>query len=354
MRPVNGLLEIVLLILSLAFASTQDPNPAENALHVGVYILYDRKIYNQIRNPYGYDRDGLPSTPEGYFSAFLKSVEWRFRNISDISLSVSLVKTSLLDDDKVPEIEVPAHGYSDTINGSETLQKLGKLVSENTDTYNGDAVFLVTTQYIWTKETGENWIGLAKKGAICDPLGKVGVVTDNGQTFRGVQETALQVALLLGASKDGNGNNCSDKENYLLSNIFAGNLPALSTCSKEDIVKFVLKKKDEGGNCFKTVQNDILRKQSVMPFRYHNLTGYDLCTAGRSDRYRDVATCRPGDGRVGFNRTCQVQCCEYNSPYTRNFRSLSLGGRWVADGTSCGDGRVCIYGKCEPQQPQLL
>lgn len=350
MRSVDTVVEIFLLISAVTLASTENASPEDTTVHVGVHVIYDREIYDSIRNPHGHEHPDDVGTPNDYFAAFLASVQLTFRDMKKLNINISLVNSTLLNDDKRRDVLVSHSRYYYTIDGNKTLQNLYAEVANNSHLYKGaDILFLVTKKYISMMfDDMDLNFGVPETGGVCDKENNIGLVTDDGNTFRGVLDMALQAAVLLGASLKGN---CSEKGNHMPPSVFAKGRSTLSDCSEKEIHEFLLPKKDTDV-CWKTAPETVAKSPKVLPAVYNNITRYDVCTAGTTADKRDVRKCEPGDGRSRFNRTCQVQCCEYNSWFARKGQPLSLGGRKLADGAPCGDNQICINGKCE-EKPSI-
>lgn len=351
MRLVKELLNLFLISLTQIISLARDVSSETNTVNLGAYFFYDRQIYNNIRDNYGHDSDAERGTPNAYFAAFVGAVELAFRDMKNINIQISLVNSTLLNDDRARDVLVAARGYDDTINGTETMDKFRDEVSQHAQVNEKTHVlFLATVKYIMTEfysnKTGKKhylYSGLPVKGGVCGKDSSIGLVTDDGKTFRGVQEVAQQIAILLGASID---NDCSKMNNGLPPSVFDGDKSTMSNCSKEEITQF-LSKKGESENCWTKPVQKFSKVDDVLPAQYNNNTGFDVCTAGTTSRWRDVRECEIGDRRSYFNRTCQVQCCEHNSRFAKNGLSVFIGGERMADGAPCGDKKICIFGKCE-------
>lgn len=351
MRSLDTVVDIFLLIFSLTLVSSENESPEATTVHVGVHVIYEREIYLSIRNPHGHDHPNDVGTPSDYFAAFLASVQLTFREMKNININISLVNSTLLNDDKTRKVLVSHSQYDDTIDGKKTLDNLYREVSENSHLFKeADILFLVTKKYISMKFDGMDLnFGVPETGGVCNETNNIGLVTDDGNTFRGVRDMALQTAVLLGASLK---SNCSKKIQYMPPSVFNEGKSTLSECSEKEIDNFLLQEKGTGV-CWETAPATVAKSPKVLPAVYNNITRYDVCTAGTTAEKRDVRKCEPGDGRSRFNRTCQVQCCEYNSWFARKGQPLSLGGRRLADGAPCGDNQICINGKCEENKPPI-
>lgn len=354
MQLVNDLLTFFLVILAQTQSFAQELGSESVTVNLGAQVFYDRQIYYNIRDEYGHEYEGEKGTPDNYFGAFLTAVELAFRDMKNLKINISLLNSTLLNDDTSRRVLALHSLYDDTIDGKQTITNLYEEVLKHSEMYKeADMVFLITTKYISTKfTTKENNtmdlnFGIPGQGEVCNSNSSIGLVTDDGKTFRGVHDTALQTAVLLGASLH---TNCSTKP-YVPPSVFDEGKSTLSECSKKEIMQFLSSKKDSD-ECWNTVPERVSKAQKVLPAVYNNVTRYDVCTAGTTGEKREVRKCEPGDGRWKFNRTCQVQCCEYNSWFARKGQPISLGGRILADGTSCGTDKICIFGGCEERNPQ--
>lgn len=349
MRSVGTPVKILLTTSFLTLASSENTSPDAITVHLGVHVVYDRAIYEGIRNPHGHEQPEDVGTPNDYFAAFLSSVQLTFRNITNPHINIYLVNATLLNEDKALKVLVSHSTYDDTIEGKATVSKLYKEVSsDKSDLYrDADILFLVTTKYISTMFEEMNLhFGVPGTGGVCNDSNNIGLVTDDGITFKGVEDMALQIAVLLGASLQ---SNCSKRDNAMPPSVFADGTSTLTDCSAKEILGFITKTKDSDDSdvCWKILPENIAPSQKVLPAVYNNITRYDVCTAGTTARYRDVQKCRPGDGRSSFNSTCRVQCCEYNSRFAKKGQPIFLYGRKLADGAPCGDDKICVFGRCE-------
>lgn len=319
-------------------------------VHLGVSVFYDRQIFDNIRSPYGHEHDAEPGKPRTYFAALLGAVELTFRNMKTVTINISLVNSTLLNDDRA--LEVPVRGpFDDTIDGDKTMSNLHEEVSsKHPELYKeADVLLFVTTKYISTKfivsdqKTMDLSFGVPKTGGVCQNGSNIGVVTDDGKTFKGVKDVAQQIAVLLGASLN---STCSKGEEYYPPSLFAWKSSTIKNCSEEEIHEFLSKRK-ETPQCWEDAPERVVISEKILPAVYNNITGYDICTAGTTGLWREVRQCKEGDGRPLHNRPCEVQCCEYNSRFARNGLAVYLPNRKVGDGETCENNKTCIDGKCE-------
>lgn len=350
MRLVNELLKFFLVVFpqTLSFGEPQLSEP----VHLGVHVFYDRQIYNNIIDRYGHEYYAKNGDPYDYFTALLAAVELRFRDMQNPIINISLVGITLLNDDRASVVAAPAL-YEDTIDGTETMSKLQNelLLQHPKVSEEAHIVFLVTTKYISTKfeaskDTKYLSFGLPKTGGVCDNGINTGLVRDDGKTFKGVEDVAQQIAVLLGASLN---STCSKRAINYPRSIFPKESSTLLNCTKEEIYHF-LSSKTIGVDCLTKPAVKTAIRQKILPAAYNNITGYDMCKAGTTGRYREVRQCKPGDERTRYNRTCEVQCCEYNSRFARNGLSVYLWNLKVGDGEPCNETQICINGKCEENE----
>lgn len=318
-----------------------DSNDEEIQAIVGVHVVCDLGVYRRILYPQGYEKGARKGSPSEYFSALLEAVEMRFRGIQGVNITFRLVNLTAFSPTETMDISVHLPGYYETINGTATLENFKQKINNNSEHYKeGDMVVYVTSNYVLTKDGQDGkWYGLAEQGGVCE--NKVAVISDDGKTFSGTYSLHMQAALLLGASKDGTGQNkCQKSESHLLSSIYGGLHSNLSSCSEEAMKAFLKQKKE----CLKDLPEEVLHISGMLPAKYHEEYEYDLCMADYSGKWGDVRKCEPQYTKKNY--TCRVQCCEYEPMYTRNKTPFVLSVKAAADGTNCGGSKICIDKAC--------
>lgn len=319
------------LLLCGSGVSTAQESPGKRALvNLKVYVIYDQQLHHEIIHAQTFQTLSRKG-PGDYFAALLKGVELRFFDLNDYDIKLTLMKFH-----KRMDLGVPTNStYWNALDGTKTMEELRLDQTKNSHLYTeGEIVVFVTAKDIITAvgDRGQ-WLGVAERGQVCQR--GVALVSDNGKTFSGTDEVALQVALLLNASRDTIDNNCSKSEQFLLSSVYGGFHPTLSECSKKDMITFLQNTKP---NCWTDKVVDLYNGKS--PALYHNITGYDICTVNYNDN-RDMKTCKGKYAEPKRNTTCRVECCDYFR-LPQPFLYLQP----AADGTRCGEGKVCVKRKC--------
>uniref|UniRef100_A0A0K8RK87 Putative metalloprotease n=1 Tax=Ixodes ricinus TaxID=34613 RepID=A0A0K8RK87_IXORI len=275
MNPVAMAINILMLSVTvsqfvLAPGFDLESRSEETKLNLAVQIVYDRKFENISK----FRENGRYLD---YFNTFLNIVELWFRDIKKPQIKLTLHAATEgpdddmdhePDEDEVSEETAADQTYEETVesrkdesdeedeeeeeeqgeseeidksttpykpcrNGSVTMKKFRYHVSTQRNVYEGaDVVFFVTGHCVLL-EVGKNeeWKGLPPSASLCTNS-SVGVVHDDGKTFNGTRSAALQLALMLGASKD-NETDCKNQSGYLLSNMTGGSRSELSNCSRK-------------------------------------------------------------------------------------------------------------------------
>lgn len=332
---------ILVLMTVVLHASAKSPGPGisetKKTVNIGVQIIYDtefNELFIRAQRFYQLTKKG----PDDYFAASLAGAELRFREVEGFK-----IKLTLLSAYNLQNIGVPAGpAYYKTLNGTKTIESLLSLLKNDHARYEAaDIILFVTGNEVLRSVTDNNvWHGVAETGQVCG--NKVGVVSDDGKSFTGVDQMAIQIALLLNASRDHIDNECNTSDHFLLSGIYGGLKSKFSPCSYRDIASFLKKGTPD---CLTDEVRDAYNAQ--LPAVYHNTTGYDLCNVYHSHN-RDVMTCKPGDEEPRRNVTCGVHCCDYeyrHIPY-KPFLYVHV----AADGTSCGEGKICVGWECEEKE----
>lgn len=359
MNLVRSTTKLVMFTIVL-YASALSPTPGARAestpLYVGVYVVYDLDLHYTIEYPQGYEHGATEGSPRDYFLAFVSAVDLRFREIEGLNVRLSLVSATPLSWSQTRSISVDARGYHESINGAETMKNLWQEVNSSSGKYDeGDVLFYLTRKFVLTQLGSEKeWLGVAKKGQVCKE--KVGLLSDDGKTFSGVEEMFRQLALLLGASRDSTdeGNNCSTSNYHLLSSIYGGWLHNLSSCSTKDLLAFVA----DGGNtdCLKDEPQNSDKFANMLPADYHTTYGYDICTAGYSGKRGDVRKCEDKYRTSGYNETCRVECCEHDRTYirrTKKWKPYVVSRPTAADGAMCEGTKICLHGECKENHKSI-
>lgn len=325
----------------------EDVDLESTPLHVGVAIVYDLDVHYRIEYPQGYEPGATKGSPVDYFGAFIRAVNLRFREIKGLNVSLSLVSLRPFSHSQTGTISVPLRNTYETIDGRATMENLRtQLRTQWQISDEADMVFYVTLNSVDRKaENKTEWSGFARRGEVCKD--KFGLISDNGKTFSGVDDMFAQATLLLGASRDQADpeNNCSATDFLLLSSVYGGLYPNLSSCSTRDLLKFLSIK--ENRECLEEEPKSKVDARVMLPSDYHKHYNYDICTSRYSGRRGDVLTCKEHHKLSGYNKTCKVQCCEYLRWYIRRGKSpFSVSSLTAADGTHCGENKICLHEDC--------
>lgn len=349
-RAAQNLFFATMVLYAGALSSSPEPGLESTPINVGVYILYDLDLHRTIEYPRGFEKGATKMSVREYFNAFVRAVDLRFREIKEVNVKLTLVNAAPLNFEQTERIAVVVKEYYQTINGSETMKRLSEEVKKRPGDYkDGDVIFYLTLKTVLTEVgTNKEWLGVAEKGGVCNE--KLGLVTDDGMTFSGVEEMFRQAALLLGASRDSTdeGNNCSVSEHHLLSSIYGGLHHNLSSCSTRDLIAFLGKKLNL--DCLEDEPQPFEPFSNMLPADYHDRYEYDICTARYSGKKGDVRKCETKDQTPGYNKTCKVECCEYDYTYRRRRKTYApyvVSRLTAADGAVCNGDKICLHGDCE-------
>ncbi|XP_075739977.1 uncharacterized protein LOC142785383 isoform X1 [Rhipicephalus microplus] len=354
----------------------QNEEQQEEAIRLGIYFLYDQAFWNGalfVKN----------NSYNAYFAALTRAAQEFFKLHTDPKILLTLVGSSKLQDNIVNNTITKEN----TLNASETLEKLGAILTWHNNTlYAGaDVIFLATGLKLHITEswrTGE-WYGLSYRRSICFGNSTVGIIYDDGANFYGVRLMALQVALLLGAWKDnGRWGECpkNEEEEYLTSNPRGGRIPYLSECSRESVRSFYYRVKSNRDICWNDKPKPALDEEIGFPKDFYKLFDCDHCHVAehfrnkttqpincslstinrninnwpstkksdwaRKARKRYERWYRKHTTTVSPYHACTQSCCRFMR-YTDRY-----GGWWdcwdtrAADGTVCDSTRVCLDGEC--------
>lgn len=354
----------------------QNEEQQEEAIRLGIYFLYDQAFWNGalfVKN----------NSYNAYFAALTRAAQEFFKLHTDPKILLTLVGSSKLQDNIVNNTITK----DNTLNASETLEKLGAILTWHNNTlYAGaDVIFLATGLKLHITEswrTGE-WYGLSYRRSICFGNSTVGIIYDDGANFYGVRLMALQVALLLGAWKDnGRWGECpkNEEEEYLTSNPRGGRIPYLSECSRESVRSFYYRVKSNRDICWNDKPKPALDEEIGFPKDFYKLFDCDHCHVAehfrnkttqpincslstinrninnwpstkesdwaRKARKRYERWYRKHTTTVSPYHACTQSCCRFMR-YTDRY-----GGWWdcwdtrAADGTVCDSTRVCLDGEC--------
>ncbi|CAN8022549.1 unnamed protein product [Ixodes persulcatus] len=205
---------------------------------LGVHVIYTDDFATKFAD-YHHDRHEA----RGYFRSLLKAVELRFGTTICIHLELILVgsRTSPAIDDEC--LVLTAQDKGAPVNAEATLRKLKQCKQEDRDLKEADVLLLLTTKSIVRSEEA-SWPGNATPQGICT-CNSVGLAADDGRTFSGTHQVAVELALLLGATRDTEGGaaDCLQSHGYLLSSRFGGLQYQLSRCSEFAMLVFLAKVK---------------------------------------------------------------------------------------------------------------
>ncbi|CAN8022548.1 unnamed protein product [Ixodes persulcatus] len=194
---------------------------------LGVYVIYTDDFSTKFAD-YHHDRHEA----RGYLRTLLKAVELRFGTTMPINLELVLVGSRTSPAIDAACLVLTAQDEGAPIDAEATLKKLKKHKQDDRDLKEADVLLLLTTKSI-VRSNQASWPGNATPQGICTS-DSVGLATDDGRTFSGTHQVALELALLLGATRDTEESvtDCLQSQGYLLSSQFGGLQYQLSRCSE--------------------------------------------------------------------------------------------------------------------------
>lgn len=327
-RGTANLVLASIVLCADAISPGPETSAAGTSVHLGIVIVYDQDFHEHIIDAQRFQQNHRKGADE-YLAALLRGAELRFKRIEGVSITLTLIAYH-----RRMDIAVNVDRY--TLDGEKTMKKLHSDLQDYSGYYTeADIVVFVTGKSILRSAKNGEWAGLAERGQVCTPTKKVALVSDNGKTFDGADDVAMQIALLLNASRDGIDNQCKNST-FLLSSIYGGFKSEFSSCSQEDMMSFL---KNKEGPCWKDEVKDLYH--GVLPAAYHNDSGYDICSVHHRHN-TNIVTCKSQFyGAPKRNVTCGVQCCDYYG-----LRTPFLYVQTASDGTECGKGKVCINREC--------
>uniref|UniRef100_A0A224YPV2 Reprolysin n=1 Tax=Rhipicephalus zambeziensis TaxID=60191 RepID=A0A224YPV2_9ACAR len=348
----------VLMIASSRLASSQEQSGQEedtkDVIYLGLYFYYDNDFKNRAST--FRDEDGGFNT---YLTVLTSAAEARFKDVDEPRIVLTLANSSLLEDESI--IKKSEEGRKTLVNGELTMHELERTMTWNDSLPHGvDVVFLITGSETITEESRmtKEWKGVAQPRAICmwdgNTTGKaVGIVHDDGSTFSGAQRLALQVALLLGASKDATRwyrrflPQCSTSQGYLTSSIAGGFRPRLSECSKNDLRDFFLRNKNRSHICWNDQVKAVVPDAEILPAVFYTKQGQNACEVPRTSLSRLLMLYECGSDVIQDSlNDCKIMCCDYLRGTYKPKRAIT-----APDGTICSEGsddkeKICVYGEC--------
>uniref|UniRef100_A0A6G5A9G0 Putative metallopeptidase 1 n=1 Tax=Rhipicephalus microplus TaxID=6941 RepID=A0A6G5A9G0_RHIMP len=277
------------LFLICAYAACgeemQNEERQEEVIRLGIYYVYDNAFSDRALFI-------LNESYNAYFAALTRAAQEFFKLHQDPKILLTLVGSSQL---KEEGIVTNTTTMEKKLNASDTLEKLGAIMTWHNNTLYADAdvIFLVTGLQLDIKEswrTGE-WYGLSYRRSICFGNSTVGIIHDDGANFNGVRQTALQIALMLGASKDnGRWGECrkNEEEEYLTSNLKGGRIPYLSECSRESVRSFYYRVKGDHDICWNDKPKPALDQEIGFPKDFYKLFHCDHCHV--AEHFRNKTT----------------------------------------------------------------
>uniref|UniRef100_A0A0C9SEH5 Putative secreted metalloprotease n=1 Tax=Amblyomma americanum TaxID=6943 RepID=A0A0C9SEH5_AMBAM len=306
-RKFVGAFWVALLCVVLG---EEQPEAEEDRITLGLYVLYDDAFNN--RAAFKQSDEELAS----YFTVLVNTAQAYFRGLSDPSLTLTLVGSERLWDEDI--ISYVAEDRKKFVDAAATLPILEDAVRWNKSVPVGvDVVFLITGIETKTREDSftKDWKGLSVPKTICFSAGTemakaAGIAHDDGETFNGATVLALQVALLLGASKDSRlTRRCPSTGGFLTSSMKGGIHPYLSECSKNALQGFYYRHFERPNICWKDSPMPADKDNENLPTDFYEEKGHDYCYR-HSTRFTSLYTCDRLPVELSL-RACEVACCEY-------------------------------------------
>ncbi|XP_043484586.1 venom metalloproteinase 3-like isoform X2 [Leptopilina heterotoma] len=335
---------------NLTINSTQQkPNIQMETLYPEIMVIMDEILFRR------FDNDPLKAVE--YIVLFWHGIDMRFTNLINPNFKLSLVQIVLMEDTLPFVKNSSAEGNIMIANNTiEAMRDYFYQLDENAQFRINDDydLAMLMTGYDMSFKLANGWDrlvhGVAHVGGACRKANKMitatGIFEDNGG-FRGIITGYHELAHLLGANHDRTDNAtskfCLAKEGYVMGGQFGQRMFFFSKCSIAEMQQQILSGKSP---CMKNVPlvknslpNDLTNKYKInirLPGQFLSLR--EQCN-GNTPCYED-------------ERVCLNLCCKNDAE--QQFWKIPLYKRApAADGSPCGDGKICFSGFCMGVTPSI-
>ncbi|ESO11056.1 hypothetical protein HELRODRAFT_190288 [Helobdella robusta] len=346
---------ITLLIASFLAACAQRSfgigNVQRNVV-VDLMVITDFSIYTRWMRFHGNDERKAVDSIEHFYTHVVDGIARRYRNANIPGFNIKVVLAGIYiskNQTDLQFLESPDIRMSDkTIDGIKAYTKLcewmwndDNLVKRKFPKFDVAAVFTLNSMH--------NVDGIGAMFALCR-RDAVYITREEGM-YRAVDIGTHELGHILGANNDGQGNNCSPKDHYIMAPIRnsvteenAKTFYSFSPCSVSEITRFLTQQYSTPGNCLamspRTKSQDDLKRHLTTKIGQR----YSIDEQCQIIFGKDASTCG-GGGELKSRRVCEMMFCwvprENTCVHLSQFQK-------AADGTSCSSGMWCFDGLCRP------
>uniref|UniRef100_A0A0K8R566 Putative metalloprotease n=1 Tax=Ixodes ricinus TaxID=34613 RepID=A0A0K8R566_IXORI len=323
--------------LSPSVDPPKEQGPEANETDVGVYFIYDENFRVKSND------QGQPTVVE-YFLTLLNAAQLRFLDVERIRIVLSLVGAQKIQLTKQSTDYVKTVGRGRVqLNARSILEYVKEHFVKYKSSYEeGDVVIFISGLMLYrVPNEPYMWTGGPTIGGACGD-DRVGLIHDDGQSFKGVNDLAQNIAFLLGATRDTlwSASHSQARLGFLTSAIGGGPRYGFSPESKEALLQFYEQNKDT--SCWKEPPaNRLTQKNTELLLPVNIFQKYSLSYLHTCHIAYKMHPCTKQESKKTGTVPCYSFCCGQNAElHHRQPRTAEY------DGTPCKTNGICVSGKC--------
>ncbi|XP_055886540.1 uncharacterized protein LOC106057749 isoform X2 [Biomphalaria glabrata] len=330
--------------------------------YVDVVAMIDYKRYSKFLSQASYNNFAAMQNILEYYAFVFSGMDMLYEGIKhpEYTIHILLSKIYVLQTVTSSSFIEKNASYDET-NGDIVLKNLRvfNIGAGRSIVGNYDHVMLFTGYELFSEDSNNdkrNILGVAYGGTICRTDGKSSSVIEDRQGYSTCIYTAAhELAHGLSALHDGDDNPCNASERYIMGSLDAEKRPGteynpwlFSPCSVSYFTSLLKEKLNtsRGYTCLVYA----IEASADIPDVSDKLLGQLIKPDQQCQQFygNDSMYCRASEPKSSVTEICLAMSC------ADNLRDICI-PQIALMGTSCGDGKICMNGKCvsDPYAPQL-
>ncbi|CAL1545371.1 unnamed protein product [Lymnaea stagnalis] len=348
---ILNLVTCIVLFCVVAVSGKQGNTQEKPTYYIDVMAVVDYSVYIKFLTEAGSNKTAAEENIREYYAFIFDGVDQRYQSITtDYTIRVFLGYVMVLN---IVELSPFATNDSIDVDPEEAMLTFKGWISQFKYSYiTYDHFMLFTAIKIKDKETNPYSLGISYQSSICEGDNRSVSIIHEKNDYESIHLAAHELGHSLSAEHDGEGNNCSSTERYIMSAGYHQETTMnqawyFSTCSLKKFnlyIRALLSNYGGGRQCL----TESIPRDSKIPDVSGRLLGHEIqpdlqCQLlfGPSTGYRRNIT------NKGSIMCKEMQCYDATSK--------KITKRPALDGTICGNLKICRLGQCvsDPRAPEV-